>query len=96
MNGPRDGWAYSPVELAEIWELPAPSATDIGLARTPIFEFHRHASTEADARAVHLITQDTIAQLFDKEPPGLLKYDAPFEAMPDDRYTGIAVEDDGA
>ena len=83
MSNPENGWAYNQFELAAIWDLPCPSASEIAETRDKVWRFHAYVG---DAESQRLIERDTFAQLFDRKPEGILDYDAPFTAVLEDRY----------
>lgn len=78
MKGPMNGWAYTPIELEAIWEMPL-DINDVIEARTPIYEFHFKASAmrknpqrKQDTAAYQAIVRDTLAQVDNRtlpEPP---------------------------
>lgn len=70
---PDDGWAYSKIELAAIWEI-AVDPEHIAEGRVKIFAFHEHMAAdghEDHQAAADLMLRDSLAQLQDPEPTDL-------------------------
>ena len=72
---PMNGWAYTPIELNAIWEMPL-DTTQIIEGRTATYEFHYHASTlpinpqkKKDRWAVEIIIRATIAEVENRPTP---------------------------
>lgn len=80
---PDDGWAYSKVELAGLWEMPV-SINLVIMQREKRYAFFDHCAAKFndpnDAAIVALLKRATVSEILNPEPD---MADEPFAEEPD-------------